>query len=232
MTAGDRMHRATIQLHDAISNVATCLGAVDGAPLGEGLIELRESADRIEAAFADGLRRFDKSGEYAADGALSIVAWLRWKCRLSGGAAAERVNIARQLDQLPQIEAAFSRGEVGYQHVAVLARTADNVGAAAVRKEEGQLLKAAERMDPGQFTGVVKSFEHRVDAAFALAEANRAHARRYLHLGEPTDGLVRIDGVLDAEGGATVRSALNALMPAPSKDDDRSAEQRRAEALV
>src|SRR6202007_3149477 len=97
--------------------------------------------------------------------------------------------------------------------------------------EEAQLLKAAETLDPSQFAGVVKSLEHRVDAAFALAEANRAHARRYLHLGEPTDGLVRIDGVLDAEGGATVRSALNALMPAPTKDDDRTGPQRRADEI-
>jgi uncharacterized protein DUF222 len=232
MTLGDRLQRATIHLGDAISEVATCLGAVEGSALGEGLIQLRESADRIEAAFADGVRRFDKSGEYAADGALSIVAWLRWKCRLSGGAAAERVSIARQLDKLPKIEQAFSRGDLGYQHVAAIARTADNVGAAAVRKEEGQLLKAAETMDPGQFTGVVKSFEHRVDAAFALAEANRAYARRYLHLSEPSNGLMHLEGLLDTEGGATLKTALDALMPAPNKDDERTAGQRRADALV
>jgi uncharacterized protein DUF222 len=232
MTARDRLERAQTQLRDAIGHYATCLGAVEGPALGEGLIQVREGTDRLEAAFADGLRRFDKSGEYAADGALSIVAWLRWKCRLSGGAAAERVMIARQLEKLPKIDSAFASGDLGYQHAAAIARTAENVGAAAVRKEEGQLLEAAETLDPGQFTGVVKSFEHRVDAAFALGEANRAYQRRYLHLGEATDGLVRIDGVLDGEGGATVRSALNALMPAPTKDDHRSAEQRRADALV
>jgi hypothetical protein len=150
MTAGERLERAETQLGDAIGHYATCLGAVEGTRLGESLIRIRESTDRLEATFADGLRRFDKSGEYAADGALSIVAWLRWKCRLSGGAAAERVAIARQLDKLPGTEAAFSRGDLGYQHVAAIARTAENVGAAAVRKEEGQLLRAAETMDPGQ----------------------------------------------------------------------------------
>src|SRR6202007_3137389 len=118
---------------DAISSFASVLSTVDGSALGEGLIHVRESTDRLEAAFADGLRRFDKSGEYAADGALSIVAWLRWKCRLSGGAAAERVLIARQREKLPKIESAFANGELGYQHAAALARTADNVGAAAVR---------------------------------------------------------------------------------------------------
>ncbi len=150
MTACDRVEREATKLGDAIRSFASFLTTVDGSALGEGLIDIRESTDRLEAAFADGLRRFDKSREYAADGALSIVAWLRWKCRLSGGAAAERVNIARQLDKLRKIEAAFANGDLGYQHVAAIARTAENVGAAAVRKEEGSLLKAAETMDPSQ----------------------------------------------------------------------------------
>src|SRR5713101_8280256 len=204
----------------------------DDAELADGLIKIREAGiDPFEAVFAAGVRRFEKSGEYVADGALSVTAWLRSNCKLSGGAAAERVEVARALDQLPKTEEAFARGEVGYQHVAILARTAEHVGAAAVAKAEASLLKAAETMDPGQFTGVAKHFEHRVDAAAALVEANRAYERRYLHVSEPTDGLVRLDGLLDVEGGAILRTALNAGM-LPGKDDDRTPGQRRADALV
>src|SRR5207249_5667279 len=98
-----------------------------------------------------------------------------------------------------QTEKAFASGQLAYQHVAVMARTAEHVGAAAVHKAEGSLLRLAETMDPGQFTGVAKTFEHRVDAQVALAEANRAHQRRYLTISEPLDGIVRLDGLLDAE---------------------------------
>src|SRR4029077_10408446 len=122
-------------------------------------------------------------------------------------------------------------GDLGFQHVAVLARTAEHVGAAAVRKDEADLLQAARTMDPGQFTTVAKNFEHRVDAAGALTEANRAYERRYFHIAEPVDGLVRLDGVLDTEGGATLRTALSAFMK-PVKDDARSYGQRSADALV
>ena len=212
--------------------VAACVQEAEGPGLGELLILIREAGvDPLEAAFATGVRRFDRSGEYAADGALSVTAWLKWKCKLSGGAAAERVEIGRQLERLPKTEEAFARGDLGYQHVAVIARTAENVGTAAVRTEERILLKAALTMDPGQFTTVAKNFEHRVDAAGALAEANRAYQRRYLHIGEPQDGVIRLDGLLDAEGGATVRTALAALMK-PVKNDDRSDGQRGADALV
>src|SRR5437870_13240755 len=178
-----RSHRFEVALEkmrDGVQAMAAWVHQADGEALGEGLIQIRESGiDPLEAAFAAGVRRFDRSGEFAADGAVSLIAWLKWKCKLSGGAAAERVEIGKQLERLPKTEEAFARGDLGYQHVAVIARTAENVGAEAVRTEERNLLKAAQAMDPGQFTTVAKNFEHPGDAAGALAGANRAVQRRY-----------------------------------------------------
>jgi len=223
---------AVDKLRVGVQAMAAWIRGADGEGLGEGLIQIREAGiDPLEAIFATGVRRFDKSGEYKADGALSLTAWLRWKCKLSGGAAMERVEIARQLEKLPETAAAFAKGDLGFQHVAVLARTAEHVGAAAVRKQEGTLLQAAQTMDPGQFTTVAKNFEHRVDAAGALAEANHAYQGRYFHIAEPVDGMVRLDGVLDVEGGATLRTALQPFMK-PVKDDARNYGQRTADALV
>ena len=227
-----RFETALAKLRDGVQAMAAWIHQAEGEDLGEGLIQIRESGiDPLEAVFASGVRRFDKSGEFAADGAVSVIAWLKWKCKLSGGAAAERVEIARQLEKLPQTEAAFASGDLGYQHVALIARTAEHVGAAVVRKEEGRLLQAAQTHDPGQFLGVTKNFEHRVDAEGALTEANRAHERRYLHLSEPQDGMVRIDGLLDAEGGATLRGALQPFLQ-PTTDDDRTYGQRQHDALI
>src|SRR5438552_18742364 len=208
-----RLDAAMQSLRAGVRAVSDYVRDAEGETLGEALIQIREAGiDPLEAAFVTGVRRFDKSAEYKADGALSLTAWLRWKCKLSGGAALERVEVARQLEKLPETAAALANGDVGFQHVAVLARPAEHVGAAAVRKEEGRLLQAAQTMDPGQFVTVAKNFEHRVDAVGALAEANRAYERRYFHIGEPQDGLVRLEGVLDAEGGATLRAALQPFM--------------------
>ncbi len=219
-------------LKAAVDGYAAWMREAEGAELADGLIQCREAGiDPLEAAFATGVRRFDKSGEYKADGALSVTDWLRARCKLSGGAAAERVEIARQLEKLPRTEAAFASGDLGYQHVAVMARAAEHVGAAAVRKAEATLLQSAQTMDPGQFVSVAKNFEHQIDAEGALAETNRAYQRRYLHLGEPQDGLVRLDGLLDAEGGATLKTALQPFMK-PIKDDERSFGQRQHDALI
>lgn len=229
--AGDRLETARCQVVGAVAKWRAELQEAAGSRLGEGLIATRELKDQLEAVFVESLARFDKAGEFARDGSVDLVAWVREKCRYTSTAAAERVGMARQIDKLPQTKQAFATGELAYQHVAVMTKAADHVGAAAVRKAESSLLRLAETMGPGEFTGVAKNFEIQVNKIAALAETNRAHQRRYLNIGEPTDGMIRIDGMLDAEAGAVVRNAVNS-MPPPAKGDDRTPGQRRADRLV
>ena len=117
--------------------------------LGPVVIEVREAIDKLEAVGGEATRRFEKAGGYRADGSLGMVPWLRTHGKLSAGAAAEHVETARQLEKLPRTEEALARGEIGYQHAVAMARAAEHVGAAQVRKAETALLKAAESMDPG-----------------------------------------------------------------------------------
>src|SRR5256885_608506 len=90
---------------------------------------------------------------------------------------------------------------------------------------------AQQPMDPGQFVAVTKNFEHQVDAESALSEANRAHQRRYLQIGEAINGLVRIEGQVTPDAGAIIRTAIEPYAK-PSKNDERTAGQRLADALV
>src|SRR5207245_8408176 len=53
-----------------------------------------------------------------------------------------------------------------------------------------------------------------------------------LSLNEDRDGLFILDGLLDPEGGLTLKTALEALLGPKAKDDRRSAVQRRADALT
>src|SRR5438309_6604520 len=83
-----RFEAALETMRSGIRAFAAWVEQADDESLGEGLIQIRESGiDPLEAVFASGVRRFDKSGEYGADGALSLIAWLKWKCKLSGAAA-------------------------------------------------------------------------------------------------------------------------------------------------
>src|SRR5438045_739130 len=214
-----------------IQELATWVAQQPADQLGPSIIGIRKTIDKLEAVGGEATRRFEKAGGYRADGSLGMVPWLRTHGKLSAGAAAEHVETARQLDKLPKTEEALARGEIGYQHAVAMAKTAEHVGAAQVRKAETMLLKAAETMDPGQFVAVTKNFQHQVDAESALSEANRAHQRRYLQIGEAINGLVRIEGQLTPDAGAIIRTAIEPYAR-PLKGDDRSAGQRLADALV
>jgi hypothetical protein len=222
---------AVEQFDAALQGLVDWAGRAPATQQGDLILHFRKSIDRLEAASAEATRRFEKSKAYQSDGALGIVPWLRDKAKLSGGDAAVHVQVARQLGQLPRTEEALSRGEINFQHVVAMARTAEHVGVSAVRKAEATLLKSAETMDAGKFVDVVKNFEHRVDADAALHEANRAHARRYLSISEPVNGLAHIEGQLVAEAASTIRSAIEPFMK-PRKGDERSSGQRMHDALV
>jgi hypothetical protein len=150
---------------------------------------------------------------------------------MTGASAAQRLSVARSLGELPRTEMALANADIGYQHVALVARTAEAIGCDAVRDAEEILLDAAKQLGPARFRIVVWHLRHAVDPDGALNEANELHHRRYLNISASMDGLYYLDGVLDAEGGAILRTAIDALSK-PASADDRSPKQRRADALV
>ncbi len=85
------------QLEDHIGGLQSSVAEVPEADLGSELIRIRVAMDRLESVFAQGLRRFDAAGTFGAEGAVTAVSWLRWQCRLSPTAAAERLAVARRL---------------------------------------------------------------------------------------------------------------------------------------
>jgi len=199
--------------------------------LAEDLVELRRSIDLLEAEFARRLRRFEAQRGYLSERAASLVAWLRNRCRMSAAAAAQQAEVARRVPELPETGRALEAGEIGFHHAAVIARCATEVGASEVRRVEMTLVDAARKLDPGRLRLVTRHLRHCVDPDGALDAANDEHERRWLSISQTYGGLFVIDGQLDAEGGALVRAAINAL-DTPAKDEDRTPRQRRADALV
>ena len=217
----------------AISRLAALdVERVPSGALGDGLAAMRQDIDALEAQFSRWLFCFDRSRAFAVEGSNSATSWLRSTCRLSGGAAAERVQVARELATLPETKASFDAGEIGYQHAAVIARSAAELGSASMEIAEPALLQAAERLDPGQLRMLSREMRYRLDPAGALAADNAIFEQRRLTISQLASGAFLLDGMLDAEGGAMVRTALGALDGPPAPHDERRPEQRRADALV
>jgi len=199
---------------------------------GAELQDIQRLHDRLSAQRARRLAVFDRERGFAADGSGSTVAWLRGHCRLSNGAARTQVSVARQIGELPETRAAFECGDITYAHAAGICRTADQLGPALVAGAEHILVPAARQLNAGKFGYVTSYLRHTVDPDGALDDAIEERRRSYVHLSETWKGNWQLDGRLDPEMGATLQTALNALMPRPAPDDMRFPSARRAEALV
>ena len=89
--------------------------------------ELCTLAAHIQAATArllTLLAELDRREAWGVSGALSCAHWLAWRTGLDLGAAREHVRVARALTGLPEIAAAFGRGEVSYSKVRAITRIA------------------------------------------------------------------------------------------------------------
>ena len=208
------------------------LEALPASSMDKDLVELRRHINGCEAEFMRRLRRYDTGQGYAADGALNPKPWLRWECHLSPSAASDRVEVSEQLASLPQTTAAFGDGEISYQHAAMIARTAEKLGDKMESNAEAILVTAAKDMDLARFRIVTVQLRHFMDPDSVLMDANDSNELRFLHLSQTLDGVFYLNGRFDAEGGATLQTALNAISGPPESGDKRTPKQRRADALV
>jgi hypothetical protein len=88
-------------------------------------------AGRIAAAQAELLMwigEFDRREGWGAAGMLSCAHWLSCRVGLSLGTARDQVRVARRLEELPQVAAAFSAGRVSYAKVRAMNRPEDGDG--------------------------------------------------------------------------------------------------------
>jgi hypothetical protein len=208
------------------------LNSVPAESVGDDQIALQRIGNRVQAEGLRRLRRFDSGQGYAPSGALSARAWLRWQLNLTANAASERVAISRKLLALPNTELALAEGDISYRHAVLIAETASQLGDKFEAHAENILVETAKEVCPWRLQRAIWHVKHCLDSDGVLSDVNKAHDRRFLHMSQTLDGVYRIDGWLDAEGGAVLNTALNSVMGPWAEGDDRSATERRADAAV
>src|SRR5215469_8195146 len=94
-------------------------------------------------------REEQASAHDSADGCFSRARWLRETLKLTPNQAYAQVRTARMLEQLPWTAAAFRRGQISSQHVAVIRRAMEQVAKTCLDPSgvEPALVFAARQMD-------------------------------------------------------------------------------------
>jgi hypothetical protein len=204
---------------------------VPDAVLASRMQQLVRLRAMVDATLVEQLAVFDARGGAGYDGQTSTQAWLRARLRI-GGQAGDLLRVARQLSGLPEVAKAFAAGEISLEHVAVVSKLAGTVGAEALAEYESILLELARSAPPVKLRVACEHLRQLLDPDGDGDEAARQRRRRYLAAGRTVDGMVHLQGLLDAASGDVVVTALRAAMPVPAEYEERTPAQRRADALT
>ena len=197
--------------------------------LAQQLVRMRHAIDLQELAFSRLAAEFATTDFYEEDGAATPIDWIRFHCNMTSNAAADRVAVGERLESLTRSVAATVAGEIGFSHVVVMARTAEAVGDAF---DERELLDKAVASTPGKFRFICRHYRHAADPDAYAAEQESLAENRRLSLSTWEDGSLLVNGVLDPEGGAVLRGALEPLARPCGEHDHRDRDRRLADALV
>lgn len=207
---------------------------VAGDELAIDLPELNRCINLLQLKFSKMAATFAQTDEYDRDCAYSPIHWLRTNCHLTAGAAGDRLAVGERLQNVPESAEAMAGGEIGFSHLALIAREAEALAETGSNSafDETRLLNKARDYTVGRFRNFCHHQRHAADPArYALLEIDAVEGRT-LSLQAGEGGILWIRGILDPEGGNALRTALEPLARRTGKDDHRTRGRRLADGLV
>ena len=200
-----------------------------GEELARRLVQIRRSIDEMELEFSRLAGEFDRTRWWDDEGFNTAGDWIRFNCHMNSHTVISAFAVGASEGDMPATMQALRSGEIGFAHVATMARTACDVGGAF---DENKLLPLARQYSPGKFFHKCVHYRHAVDAAGYNRDQEELAEQRGLRLNTAQDGCLLISGLLDPVGGAAVRAALEPLARPSGQHDDRTRDQRFADAFV
>ena len=150
------------------------------------------------------IAEFDRRKGRSGGGTVrSCAHWLNWKCGIALVAAREKVRVAKSLQDLPLIDAAFAAGEISYSKVRAMSR-------AATPKNEEYLLNIARYGTASHLEQVVRKYRKVTRKDDIAAEREQERDRELVYY-QDSDGMWIIHARLPAEDGCLVVKAIEAV---------------------
>src|SRR5690349_4255317 len=80
---------------------------------------MRIVIDALELEFSFMVRRAQRRGDHLVEGNVTPASWISSTCGMSVPSASDRVCVGEQMESLPMVAQAVSRGEISYQSASV-----------------------------------------------------------------------------------------------------------------
>ncbi|MDH3682403.1 MAG: HNH endonuclease [Acidimicrobiia bacterium] len=183
----------------------TSAAELDQVPLERLEAELIGWAGHLAAATARWLlwlAAYDRREGWGQWGCRSAAHWLSWKCGMSLHTARVHVRVARVLEDLPLVAAAFVAGELSFSKVRALTRLHRPFN-------ELEMVEAARTATASQLDRIVAGCRQLTDADDDSSRADGAGRVRYRQRELP-DGTVEIVLVVTAPDAEAIDTAIQA----------------------
>ncbi len=228
-------HALTLAEEAANALADLSMSEVQSVGLGEQIVRLRGVQRQLDAASSALSERFAGSHEWEADGARNASGWLAARGNDSWASARSVVERGEVVGNYPLLARAWRDGDVSAAHVDALLRIQRRYPALVddLLAVDDAITTAARLCDPREFYQRLRYLCHRVNPDAVHDREKHPGAR--LHVSMLLDGLVRIDGTLDAVLGARFIAALESARRDVTEDEtalqERSRSQRNLDAL-
>ena len=219
-------------MSEALSQLAAAVAKVEQADeVDVDPKALRSHIDRLEGKFSLVVRRATERGDHVINGHCSAVSWVMNTCKMSQSSASDRLCVGKQLESSPLVAEALSNGHIGYQSASVICHLQDKLGEKRDQLDEEGLIRYAREHSVRDLSWATAHTRYVLDSEGFERDTEENYEERFLHISE-MNGMYHLTGVMDPEGGAALKSAVDALAKRLGQDDGRSAKQRRADALT
>ena len=201
-----------------------------GPDVGQDLIQLAHFRHRLDLLMSGLAADMFKSGLWEEEGYTTPIQWLRHEAKLATGVACQQLEVGFTLGSLSKSVEALEQGEIGFGHLAAIADTAGFLG--EDRFDEEPFLAKARVQNVTEFGKTCDHLRHAQDPKGFAESERESYEARFLKLSPLDGGGILFKGYLDPENGSLFRSALEPLARKSGAGDERTREQRLADALI
>src|ERR1700693_4322225 len=193
--------------------------------------ELRAVIDALEGVFSANACRSQQAGEHLVGGNITAASWIARTCGMSITSAFDRLCVGEQLESLPKVAAALSCGEISFHATSILCHLREQLGEKAKLFDKDEMLEYAREWSVFHLRKLCNAARHEADPDGFFKDAEESFTRRRFHISQMSDGLYLVDGVLDPVAWAALVTAVDVLAKPKGPEDERTAKQRRADAV-
>ncbi len=169
----------------------------------------------------------ERAGAHLGTGARDTAEWIGQQTSTSTRKNRHAAELGEAMAKSTELADAVTTGRISNDQANAA------VGASSGRPLDAELVDEISELPLNSVRGAAENWRARNDASGEADRAAEQRGRRFLRMTSERDGMTRVDGLLDPESAAIVRTTLDSIMNESAFDDSgRRRDQRCADALV